>query len=246
MNKAITVLVSIVFTTMSLSAREIRIAGQDFPPFNWVTEKKEMVGPMVDLFKAICKELGHTCKFEEMAIARSAILLENGELDIYLSNIPSPDRPTFNTTGIPARSVYFGNVKSKIGSLKDISQLEGYTAVGVRGAPNFKTLEEHAKKVKNLQVKEVPDLKTLVERIGYDFYGSKAVGIALEAAVLHLASKLKNEKIETVLVIGQKEMSNVHSKKMTAADIASINAVIEKLKKDGTIKRIFTVHNFPF
>lgn len=246
MISATRLLLCILFTSIGVSAREIRIAGQNFPPFNWVNEKKEMIGPMVDLFKDICKELGHTCKFEEMAIARSTELLANGELDIYLSNIPSQERSTFTSTGIPARSVYFANVKSKIGTIKDISQLEGYTAAGVRGAPNYKTLEEHAKKVKNLQLKEVPDLKTLVERIGYNFYGPKSVGIALEAAVLHLASKLKDEKIETIFVVAQKEMSNVYSKKMTDADVASINALIEKYKKDGTIKKIFTTHNFPF
>lgn len=170
-----------LFFVLSLNvavAKDLVIAGQDYPPFNW-EDNKEVKGGMVDVMKDMCRQLKHTCKFQIVNLARGLKMLEDGEVDIFMSLFKNPERENFAAFSpdiITTDIVYAAKSENKNPKFKSAEDLAGVTAAGVRNASSTKVyLLKDAEKVKNVTVKEETDNKTLVERLINDFHGKKHV-----------------------------------------------------------------------
>jgi polar amino acid transport system substrate-binding protein len=210
----------------------IKIAsGPDYPPFTYYNAKKELAGFDVILSREVAKRLG--VKVHLAAVPWEHIIdrLKAGEYDAILGSMSvTPERAKvvdFSQPYYYARSQIMVPRSSPIKSVKDLKD----KTVGVMGHTTF---EEDAKGLGIVKIRRYETNDDAVAALGkkevdavitddvVGTYAERKLGIDIEP----IGNTLTTDRIAVAV------------RKGDAALLKRINAVIEEMQKDGTLRQL--------
>ncbi len=201
----------------------------DYPPFESIDDKGNIVGFDVDIAKAVAEELGVEAKFVNMGFDTIITAVKNGQVDLGVSSFSvSEERKMsidFSKPYITSSQVILVKKDSTVKTKEDLVGAVVAAQMGTTGA-------EAAKKIEKAELKIVNDYN--VATMMLDNGSVKAVvldvAIAKELASRHdfraIEQPLNNE--ETAIVI-RKGNDNLR---------AEIDKAIDKIMADGRYKKI--------
>lgn len=234
----------LLLSTRSFS-KEYTFAGQDFPPFNW-QEGTEVTGGMTEIMKQVCGDLKIKCKFLILPVSRVLKMVEVGELDGAISFGFRADRTAYSdaSPSIVKSSVsYMGTPKTP--KIAKISDLAGWTIGTLRDSTTGKIAAQHKQEFPSIQITDEVNSETQVKKLTGGRYGEKGLILGSEDVLNYFAKKIKTP-IETRMRLEDQEYFVLFSKKtVDAAQLAVFTAAINKIKKDGTAKKILDKYELP-
>lgn len=208
----------------------------DYPPFESIDDKGDIVGFDIDLAREISKELGVEAKFVSMGFDSIITAVKNGQIDIGMSSFSVNEERKmsidFSKPYISTAQVILVKKDSEINSAEDLEKAVIAVQMGTTGA-------EAAKELKDVEIKTVSD--SSVATMMLDNGSVKAVvidvAIARELASRHsfrLLEKPLNQE-ETAIVI-QKGNEDLKSAIDTAIDKVMSDGRYEKIKAKWDVK----------
>ncbi|PID78460.1 MAG: basic amino acid ABC transporter substrate-binding protein [Gammaproteobacteria bacterium] len=209
-------------------AGEIKIGtNPDYPPFESVDDKGNIVGFDIDLVNAIAKELGVKANFVTMSFDSIITAVKNGQVDIGASSFSvNEERKMSIDFSIPYISTAQVILVKKDFDIKSLDDLNGLIVAVQMGT----TCVEAAKGIKGVEVKAVDDnnVSTMMLKNG------SVSAVVMDIAIANeLASKHDFKVFEQALT---SEDTAIVIKKGSSELKAAIDKAIKKFKADGTFE----------
>jgi polar amino acid transport system substrate-binding protein len=152
------------------AAETLRFVTEEFAPFN-ATEDDRLVGPGIDVARALCSGLGVDCTFEALPLRRAIEMVEAGKADGVFSLAHTPDRDTTMRFTQPyIRSGYaFFTLKNQNHAAAMRQDFAGFTVAAYGPSGTYSSLEAVQHDVPSLQLVqevafETPFLKLIEGR----------------------------------------------------------------------------------
>ena len=222
----------------NIKARGKLIVGTsaDWPPFEYVNEKGQIVGIDIEIAKRIAKELGVELEIKDMKFAALIEALKNGLIDMILADMtPTPEREQVVDFSIP---YYFskGNalITLKGKEVKSVDELKG-KRVGVQ----LGTIQEEWAKENLKDIAEVvsydkvyPDMVMVLKRGDVDaiIVGDKMGSVLVE----------RDSDLTIAMYVGGEQIGGAVAIPQGAEDLKFVvNKVIDELMTSGELKKIF-------
>lgn len=230
------IIVSFFLTSFAFSAPKIKLVTENYPPFN-MEENGKIVGMSTDIIKELLKRENIDYSLELFPWARS-----------YKMGMEEKDTVVYSTTRTPEREALFkwvGPLVSndwvffakkgtaiKINSLDDARK---YSVGGYNGdAASEFLLKEKFEKGKSLQLATNDKQNALKLEAGrIDLW---ATGSQLGPWI---AKTEKTGKIVPLYTFKKTEMYAAFNKGFDDAIIKKLNETLDKMKKDGSINKIY-------
>ncbi len=205
------------------------VTSADYPPFEYYINS-EMVGFEIDLMKAIAKELKRDVIFQDVPFESIIGSLQSARADLAISGLSATeDRKKFVDF-----SAHYNESKTVIltddSSIKTIHDLKG-KMIGVQMGTTYETnLKEWQQKVENLQIQSLSKVPDLIQ----NFKAKRIVGIMLGIG----EAKAILEQIKGLRIVDVPDTDVFYAIAFPKGSplLASVNAAIEKLKANGTMK----------
>lgn len=237
----LTVFVIVLFTgcgakkTNKTALEKIKEAGvitmgnsPDYPPFETIDDKGNIVGFDVDVANAIAKELGVKLEIKQMGFDTIITAVQSGQVDIGMSGFSiTPERKEKVEMSAPYLVGGQVIVTTKDSGIKSAADLNGQkVAVGIGS-----TCEKAAQTIKGANVVSLDDFN-----VGFVMLKSKSV----KAVVADITVANNYVAKDSTYVIVDKpltyEETAAITKKGNTDLIKAINDAISKLDKEGKIK----------
>lgn len=197
----------------------------DYPPFESIDDKGNIIGFDIDLIKAIAAKIGVEVKLMSMGFDSIIIAVKNGQVDVGMSSFSvNEERKASIDFSIPYIVSSQVILAGKDSDIKNAGELDGKVvaaAVGTTGA-------EAAKEIKGAVLKTVDDYNIAMMML--DNGSVKAV--VLDVAIAReysskrgfkiLEKPLNHEETAVVIMKGKDSLTE------------EINKAIETVKQDGT------------
>ena len=243
--KSSALLVYLIFYSQLVVAKEFFFVAHEFPPISFLKDSSA-AGGMIDVLQMACKQLGHKCRVEIHPLARAFKMAENKEIHGVLSLHKIPER-AINYADSPeiikTTLVYMGLKVSGAKPIASPQELVGRTVLVTRGTATQKLIQKHAEQIKDLKVLEDVDSATMISKFINGKYEANFL-IASTEEVLKSISQKNGIELVTLYTIAEKPLViSFVKKKMDEGDIVEFNKVLNKMKKDGSIKKILTGYN---
>jgi ABC-type amino acid transport substrate-binding protein len=205
------------------------VTSADYPPFEYYINS-EMVGFEIDLMKAIAKELKRDVVFQDVPFESIIGSLQSARADLAISGLSATeDRKKFVDF-----SAHYNESKTVIltddSSIKTTHDLKG-KMIGVQMGTTYETnLKEWQQKVENLQIQSLSKVPDLIQ----NFKAKRIVGIMLGIG----EAKAILEQIKELRIVDVPDTDVFYAIAFPKGSplLASVNAAIEKLKANGTMK----------
>jgi polar amino acid transport system substrate-binding protein len=201
----------------------------DYPPFESIDDKGDIVGFDIDLAREIAKELGVDAKLVSMGFDSIITAVKNGQIDIGMSSFSVNEERKmsidFSKPYISTAQVILVKKDSAITKAEDLEKAVIAVQMGTTGA-------EAAKELKDVEIKTVEDSN--VATMMLDNGSVKAVVIDV-AIAKELASRHNFRVLEKPL--NQEETAIVLQKGNDDLKLAVDNA-IDKIISDGRYEKI--------
>ena len=208
----------------------------DWPPFEYVNEKGQIVGIDIEIAKRIAKELGVELEIKDMKFAALIEALKNGLVDIVLADMtPTPQREQTVDFSIP---YYFskGNalITLKGKEIRSIDELKG-KKVGVQlGTIQEEWAQENLKDIVTIVSydKVYPDMVMVLKRGDVD---AIIVGDIMGSVLVK-----RDPELAIAIYVGGEQIGAAVAMPQGAEDLKFVvNKVIDELMTSGEIKKIF-------
>lgn len=221
------------------AATELRIVGQEYPPFNW-SMNGQFQGGMIDVLRAACDKLHYRCQFTSVPLARAMKMLERGEADAVMSLIPNPERALyahFSPAIVVDRLAYFGvaGVTPRAHSLQD---LKGWTVGAVRGSNSLRKARENQQLLIDQVIVEEVNNETLVRKLQAGRYGPQGVIIGGEAVLRFEAHKIQLEMDPTVTLNDQNFMTAFSRQSVNTTTMDELTKTLVGMKRSGEMRAL--------
>jgi arginine/lysine/histidine transporter system substrate-binding protein len=200
----------------------------DYPPFETIDDKGNIVGFDVDVANAIAKELGVKLEIKQMGFDTIITAVQSGQVDIGMSGFSiTPERKEKVEMSTPYLVGGQVIVTTKDSGIKSAADLNGQkVAVGIGS-----TCEKAAQTIKGANVVSLDDFN-----VGFVMLKSKSV----KAVVADITVANNYVAKDSTYVIVDKpltyEETAAITKKGNTDLIKAINDAISKLEKEGKIK----------
>jgi ABC-type amino acid transport substrate-binding protein len=203
----------------------------DYPPFEYYKDGK-IVGFEIDLINAIAKELKRNVTFQDLPFESILGALQSKRVDLSISClIATPERAK-----VVDFSVHYNTSKTVLitddTSIKSMNDLKEKT-VGVQlGSTNEICLKEWLPKVKGMKMQSLSKVPDLIQNLKV----KRIVGIVLgETEAYAVMNEVKGLKM---IDIPNTEFSSAIAFPKGSPLVASVNEVIQKMQKDGSLKAL--------
>ncbi len=232
-------------STWAFAGETVTVGWEPWEPYQYLNEKKELVGLDVEVLTALAKQAGIEIVFKEFPWKRILFYVENGELDMTSGASKAPEREVYAYYSEPYRmesAVMFvrkgTSANYALNELKDI--LSGSFQLGVEReyhyGENYAELMKNEAFAKHVQVVNRAELnynKLLRNRID-GFLVDPFVGAA------YLKRNKLADRIEThPMPIYSDAIHFLVSKKTSHPSLVErLNASIRKMKADGSLAAI--------
>jgi ABC-type amino acid transport substrate-binding protein len=203
----------------------------DYPPFEYYKDG-EIVGFEIDLIKAIAKELKRDVKFQDLPFDSIIGSLQAKRIDLAISGISATiEREKvvdFTTHYNTSRTVLITDDAS-INSMNDLND----KTVGVQMGSTYEPcMKEWLPKVKGMQIQSLTKVPDLIQNLKVKRIAGIALGITEANAIMNEIKGLK------MIEVPDTEISYAIALPKGSDLTVKINEVIEKMKKDGSLKSI--------
>lgn len=204
----------------------------DYPPFETIDDKGNIIGFDIDVANEIAKELGVKLEIKQMAFDTIITAVQSGQVDFGMSGFSVTDdrkaKVEMSTPYLVGGQVIVTTTDSGIKSAADLNGQK--VAVGIGS-----TCEKAAKTIKGADVVSLDDFN-----VGFVMLKNKSV-----KAVVADITVAKNyvAKDSTYVIVDKPltyEETAAITKKGNAELIKAINDAISKLEKEGKIKEFKT------
>lgn len=152
------------------AADTLRFVTEEFAPFN-ATEGDKLVGPGIDVARAICRGIGLDCSFDSLPLRRAVEMVEAGKADAVFSMAHTSERDATMRFSQPfIRSGYaFFTLKDRNHMAATRQDFAGFTVAAYGPSGTYSSLEAVQREVPSLQLIqeitfETPFLKLLEGR----------------------------------------------------------------------------------
>lgn len=222
---------------MASEVQPLAFNTQAFAPFTYLREGG-VSGPAVEVIRAVCREMGQTCRINLMPWARAQIDVRTGHADALFLIGWNPERATWLMPSLPLFASEYGFFVQTSDPIvfRDMRQLSGYT-VAVYGPSNTSmTLEQIQHQAPGLSVDRTPDddaafRKLEAARVGAVF-SNKEVGLA----------HIQEMGLRNVRYAGMQSRVTYHvgfsKARVTKAQVERFNEAYRKLLRSGELRRI--------
>ena len=201
----------------------------DYPPFEYYKDGK-IVGFDIDLMNAIGKELKRDVTFQDLPFESILGALQSKRVDLSISCLSAtPERAK-----VIDFSVHYNTSKTVLitddVSIKSMDDLKGKT-VGVQlGSTNEICLKEWLPKVAGMKIQSLSKVPDLIQNLKV----KRIVGIVLgETEAYAVMNEVKGLQM---VEIPNTEFSSAIAFPKGSTLVASVNEVIQKMQKDGSLK----------
>lgn len=207
------------------------VTSADYPPFEFY-QNGEMVGFEIDLMKAIAKELKRDIKFQDLPFDSIIGSLQAKRVDMAISGISA----TEERAKVVDFTTHYNESKSVIiiddATINTMSDLKG-KIVGVQMGSTYEScLKEWQSKVEDLQIQSLTKVPDLIQNLKVKRIVGIALGVTEANAVMAQVKGLR------MINIPDTEISYAIAVPKGSELTAQINSVIEKMKKDGSLKAL--------
>ena len=203
----------------------------DYPPFEYYKDGK-IVGFEIDLMNAIGKELKRDVTFQDLPFESILGALQSKRVDLSISCLSAtPERAK-----VIDFSVHYNTSKTVLitddVSIKSMDDLKEKT-VGVQlGSTNEICLKEWLPKVADMKMQSLSKVPDLIQNLKV----KRIVGIVLgETEAYAVMNEVKGLQM---IEIPNTEFSSAIAFPKGSGLVASINEVIQKMQKDGSLKAL--------
>lgn len=199
----------------------------DYPPFETINDKGEIVGFDIDMINEVAKKLGVKVEIKQMSFETIITAVQSGQVDIGVSG--------FSVTPERKKSVDMSNpylvggqviVTTKDSGIKSKEDLKGQKVAAGMGS----TCEEAAKTIEGAEV-------VLLDDFNMGFVMLKNGSVKANVADMSVANDYL-EKEKNFVIVGEPlsyEETAVVIKKGNTELTDAINKAIEEVKKEGKI-----------
>lgn len=227
----------VIFLGHSLSAKELKLATHQFPPYIY-KENGEIKGICKDLLNEISKRSSLTFKIEFFPWRRSIELVKKRQIDGIFPAVITKEREVFlnfSDSFLSESISFFTKKNSRINYNGDIRALRKYKIGRVRGYQVTSALEQEIKNGK-IKIEETSSPKKLLLKLSQN-----RPEIIIENRLVILNLIKKNNLAGKIVEL--KPTSNVYthiglSKDYKKDTIDMLNKSINEIKKDGTYAKI--------
>lgn len=197
-----------------------------------------LVGPAVDLFRMISKNIGFRVETRVLPWKRSILYIKRGQLDGILTLFITDERKKFIEF-----TDYYTQVNTSAFVLKgnefefeEWKDLIGKKGVSIRGRSQGKKFDNFSKN--NLQLEEASDMEEMVRMLEK---GRVEYAIHKENDILTYA--IKNDALKTLQILNKPIISNnlyfgFSKKSAFKKHIPKINKMIVEMRNDGIIEQL--------
>jgi ABC-type amino acid transport substrate-binding protein len=203
----------------------------DYPPFEYYKDGK-IVGFEIDLMNAIAKELKRDVIFQDLPFESILGALQSKRVDLSISCLSAtPERAK-----VVDFSVHYNTSKTVLitddVSIKSMNDLKEKT-VGVQlGSTNEICLKEWLPKVAGMKIQSLSKVPDLIQNLKV----KRIVGIVLgETEAYAVMNEVKGLQM---IEIPNTEFSSAIAFPKGSALVVSVNDVIQKMQKDGSLKAL--------
>ncbi|MDP3371388.1 MAG: ABC transporter substrate-binding protein [Candidatus Paracaedibacteraceae bacterium] len=203
----------------------------DYPPFEFY-KNGEMVGFEIDLIKAIAFELKREVKFQDLPFDSIIGSLQAKRVDLAISAISATEERAkvvdFSTHYNESKTVLITDDLT----INDMNDLKEKT-VGVQMGSTYEPcMKEWQTKIQGLQVQSLTKVPDLIQNLKV----KRIVGIVL--GVTEATAIMEQVKGFKMIVVPETEISYAIALPKGSEFTAKINEIIEKMKKDGSLKTL--------
>lgn len=208
----------------------------DWPPFEYIDEKGEVVGIDIEIAKRIAAELGVELEIKDMKFAALIEALKNGLVDIVIADMtPTPEREQVVDFSIP---YYFskGNalITLKGKEVTSINDLKG-KKVGVQlGTIQQEWAQENLKDIATIVTydKVYPEMIMALKR--------GDISAIIVGDIIGNVLIKKDPELTIAMYVGGEQVGGAVALPQGAEDLKYIvNKVIDKLMTSGELRKIF-------
>jgi polar amino acid transport system substrate-binding protein len=216
----------------------------DYPPFEFQTlkdGKNQIVGSDIDLANAIGKELGVKVKVQNMDFNTVLTSLSAGKADLAISGISANEerRKTFDFS-----TTYYASVptllvkKSDADKYKTVADFKGKQVGAQKGSIQEAQVKEQMKDATEVGITSIG---SLIQQLK----SGQIQGLCLESAIAKSYAEQDPDLVEsTVKLKGSDEDAYAIAMPKGSTELkAKVDAVVKKLKADGTIDK-YVSQNF--
>jgi len=238
MRKTLLLVLAMLLCAQSSWARTIVIA-QDatWPPMEFVSENKEIIGFDTDYMKAVAKEAGFDVEFKNVAWDGIFSGLEGGKYDAVCSSVTITDeRKKTMDFSLPYFKVRQALVVPKTSTAKSLEDMKGQMVGAQIGTTGYFAV----KAVKGIEPKSYDEIGLAME----DLFNGRIAGVVCDDPVaaqyaLQRADYAAKLKIAAVLDTGD-EYYGVAIKKGNTEVLDLINKGIKAVQEKGIDKELRT------
>jgi polar amino acid transport system substrate-binding protein len=203
----------------------------DYPPFEYFKDT-EIVGFEIDLMRAIAAELKREVKFQDLNFDSILGALQSKRVDLAISAISAtPERQKvvdFTIHYNSSRTVLITNDPS----FSTIDNLKGKT-VGVQmGSTYESSMREVQSKIQDLKIQSLTKIPDLIQSLKTNRIAAIALGINEANTIMKEINSLK------MIDLPDTEISYAIALPKGSELTSQINAIIEKMKKNGSLAAI--------
>jgi len=208
----------------------------DWPPFEYIDERGEVVGIDIEIAKRIAAELGVELEIKDMKFAALIEALKNGLVDIVIADMtPTPEREQVVDFSIP---YYFskGNalITLKGKEVTSINDLKG-KKVGVQlGTIQQEWAQENLKDIATIVTydKVYPEMIMALKR--------GDISAIIVGDIIGNVLIKKDPELTIAMYVGGEQVGGAVALPQGAEDLKYIvNKVIDKLMTSGELRKIF-------
>lgn len=200
-------------------------------------------GPIGDVIEQLISKTGHSITWREVPWARLLEEAKNGTVDILPRHSMDKEREAFlhaMLLGHRERHVYFyANRHTNKVSVKSFDDLKNYTIGALRSSFYFDEFN-HSKEINKWEVTEPEQLMRMLEAGRLDLVITSDV---------HRLDLFENHpgfsRVDFVKSIFHGRYISIPKNSVKAKYFKQLEGILLKMRKDGTIDKIFSEHQLP-
>ncbi|MCP4115161.1 MAG: basic amino acid ABC transporter substrate-binding protein [Desulfobacteraceae bacterium] len=201
----------------------------DYPPFESIDDKGNIIGFDIDLARAVAAELGVEAKFVNMGFDSIITAVKSGQVNVGISSFSiNEERKAsidFSTPYLVSSQVVLVQKDSPLKTAEDLAGKHVAAAIGTTGA-------EAAKSIKDIELKIVDDNNLSVMMLSNGSADAVVIDVAIAKEYQKklgfdiMEKPLQLEETACVIMKGNEDLTQ------------EINKAIEKIKADGSFDTI--------
>lgn len=188
MNKRLLALLCALPLAGAAGGQTLHFVTEPFPPYTHARDG-QAVGPMIDVLRAACAQLGWQCPVEVMPWRRALDMAQRGRVDGIFTVVDSPERREyFHVTPpvIEARYAFFARAGSTVQYGGERRLLDGRTIGAYGPSATSQTLAQLTEGLARVRVEVEPDNRTVLRKLAAGRYGEDGLALINEAVAHHL------------------------------------------------------------